>query len=389
MLYCPYCGTEIKIGEKFCVHCGRQLPVDLENRISELHSNSGRSWLLPGMVLVIMLAALGSYYIYLQHTTNKAKELYTLGEQSFKEGELHTARNSFAEAAELTSGFPQAEISLQFMDIALKIDHSLKKADKLRENNEFQQALSVVNEAENELKNYRGSAVDQLLEKISTERETIKTAHLSERMKEEPDIDQLKLLLWEAEDLTGKEGADMAASIRDKIIAFTFSNASKQLNNYHFNDAKLLVDDGLKYAPASEKLRSLKTTIEKEQSAFENARIQRVEQAINTAAQDDQLNEKDAVKLLSVQAQKDGEGNLKVSGEVKSVATVPIGSIQAEYALITGDNEEIFSNKVYVYPEKLFPGEKGEFEFTHYEAGLQNEKPDVEVKKVTWYTDDE
>ncbi|MFC2950278.1 zinc ribbon domain-containing protein [Virgibacillus sediminis] len=304
------------------------------------------------------------------------------------EDELHTARDLFAQAAELPGDFHQAEISLDFMDIALDIDHSLKKAESLLEKEKHQQALSTLNEAENELKNFNGTAVNHLIEKISTSRESIKLAQLEKLLNSEPDMEQLKSLLWESDELSAGEAAEMTESIREKIVSYTFSHASEQLNSNQFNDAQFLVEDGLKYAPDSEKLKSLKATIEKEQTAFENAQVQRIEQAVNTAAKDEQLNETDAVEILSIEVKEDNQGNLIVSGEVESVATIPIETIQAEYTLSTQEGTVILSNEVYVYPEKLFPGEVGRFEFTHFDTGQQKEAPVAEIDKVTWYTNE-
>lgn len=147
------------------------------------------------------------------------------------------------------------------------------------------------------------------------------------------------------------------------------------------------MEDGLKYAPDSEKLISLQTTVEKEQTAFETAQQQRIKQAVNAAAQDQQLNETDAIELLSAEVEKNEQGDFVITGEVKSVATIPVHSILVEYSLLNGNDTEILSNEVYVYPDKLYPNENGEFEFTHFDISEDTEDLQVEIDTVTWYTE--
>src|SRR5699024_5797123 len=139
----------------------------------------------------------------------------------------------------------------------------------------------------------------------------------------EPNIDDLKSLLWETEAINNDESMEIAESIRTKIVDFIFSKASEQLNNNQFSDAQILVEDGLKYVADSEKLLSLKTTIDKEKTAFETAQQERIEQAINMAAEEHEVNQSDAVKLNSVKLKKDDQEKLVVKGEVNSIATIP------------------------------------------------------------------
>src|SRR5699024_11914754 len=114
----------------------------------------------------------------------------------------------------------------------------------------------------------------------------------------------------------------------------------------------------------SEKLQSLKTTIEKEKTAFETAQEERIEQAINMAAEENEVNQSDAVELNSVKLKKDGKDKLIVKGKVDSIATIPIHSVVIEYTLTSDKDDETLSNKVFIYPDKLYPNETGKFEYT-------------------------
>lgn len=124
--------------------------------------------------------------------------------------------------------------------------------------------MSLINEAESSITNYNGEAVTQLIDKLTAKRGSIKLAQLEQKLSQDPGIDDLKVLLWEADAIQSDEADEMMTSIREQIVDYIFSKASEQLNNNQFSDALLLVEDGLKYAPDSEKLLSLKTTIDKE-----------------------------------------------------------------------------------------------------------------------------
>lgn len=386
MRHCPYCGTMIKDDEQYCIKCGKALPNDIEERLDGTRKFN-KFWYLPLSVLFVVILSFGVFYVWLDSRSAQAEELYHQGANLLMQQDYEAAGELFAEAADQKGNFTQANTAHEFMQETLQVQQTLEQASQLSGKKEFQEALSLVNTAESSLKNYNGTAVNQLIESIVAKRETIKVAQLNHLLAQEPGIDQLKHLLWEADELNHQEAEGITESIRNQIIDYSFSKASAQLNSKHFNDARLLVEDGLKYAPDSEKLISLQTTVEKEQTAFETAQQQRIKQAVNAAAQDQQLNETDAIELLSAEVEKNEQGDFVITGEVKSVATIPVHSILVEYSLLNGNDTEILSNEVYVYPDKLYPNENGEFEFTHFDISEDTEDLQVEIDTVTWYTE--
>ncbi|WP_100011122.1 zinc-ribbon domain-containing protein [Lentibacillus sediminis] len=386
MRHCPYCGTMINEDEQYCIKCGKALPNDIDERLDGTR-RFNKFWYLPLSVLFLVILSSGIFYVWLDSRSAKAEELYYQGADLLMQQDYEAAGDLFAEAVDRNGNFTQANVASEFMKKTLQVQQTLEKAAELSREKEFQEALSMINTAENSLKNYNGTAVNQLIDVIVSQRETIKVAQLKSILREEPGIDQLKRLLWEADELNHQEAEGITESIRNQIIDYSFSKASAQLNNKHFNDARLLVEDGLKYAPNSEKLTSLQTTVEKEQTAFETAQQQRIEQAVNAAAQDHQLNETDAIELLSAEVEQNEQGNFAVEGEVKSVATIPVHSILVEYSLLNDNDTEVLSNEVYVYPDKLYPDENGEFEFTHFDISEETKGLQVEIDKVTWYTE--
>lgn len=385
MFYCPYCGMSVKNNEQYCVNCGEQLPVDIENRFNR-KKQFNRYWYIPFSVLILFFLLLIPFYLFLQYQSTQAKELYDQGEKQVLNEDYQSAENYFEQALAYKKNFDEADISLKFVKHAIDVEKYLSEASMHLEELNFQESLSVVNEAENLLKNYHGSAVTDMINKILTLRNKISISQINYQLNNQPNIDTLKGLLWEAEALKTDEAEELTDLIRNQIIDYTFSKASEKLNNKQFNDAQLLVEDGLKYASESEKLQSLRTTIDKEKTAFEIAEKQRIEKAVHMAEEDRELNELDAINLENVNLERDDQGRLVVMGEVKSVATIPVHSILVEYSLHYKDSE-LENNKIFVYPDKLYPGETGKFEFTHYDINQEMEKIKINVNKIKWYTD--
>ncbi|WP_404459104.1 zinc ribbon domain-containing protein [Oceanobacillus kapialis] len=386
MLHCPYCGSSINSDEHFCITCGKKLPPDINERL-HTPKKFNKFWLFPLSVLFIMLVFSGILYLILENKSNEAQKLYTHGEEHVLQGEYAEAKEAFEKALEYKPHFDQATLSLNFMNKALQAESSLEDATKLMEEEKYQEALSLINDTESDLNIFNGPGVNQLITDIGATRNHVKLEQIENVLDKESNIDELKILLWDAEAIDSPEAATITENIRGQIIDYTFTKASEQLNDKQFSDAQLIVEDGLKYAPDSEKLQSLKTTIDKEQVAFETAQQQRIEQAMSTAEEERQLNETDAIDLIEVDLSKDEQGKLVVQGKVKSVATIPVNSILVNYSLETKDGNEILTNEVFVYPDKLYPGETGNFEYTHFDIDEEGKNLDIKVNKMTWYTD--
>lgn len=385
MLHCPHCGSFVKEEEQFCITCGKELPTDIHLR-SNINPKSTKLWFLPIGTFVCLFLSIILFNSFLDNQSSQAKKYYHLGEESLENGDYENAKKYFQSAIEEKPNFTQGEIALEFVNKTFSVKELQDKANKALQDEDFQSALSLINNAEELLKNFNGAATSTMVDELVNHRNTIKIEQLKSLLSSDATIDELKVLIWEADSIKNDEAAQIAENIRNQIIDYTYTKASEQLSEKQFSDAQYIVEDGLKYAPYSEKLQSLKTTIEKEKVSFEITQEQRIQQAINTANEEREMNETDAIKVVDVKLEKDSQGNLVVKGEVKSIATIPISSIQVEYALIRKD-KEFLTNGVYVYPDTLYPNENGKFEFTHYDINEDVKQTTVNVKKITWYTE--
>lgn len=385
MIHCPYCGVQVQDDEIFCFKCGKQLPQDIEDRMN-LKKRFNRFWLIPiGVAILFTVSSLG-FYLFLQNENLQAEQLYEQGEEKLINKQYEQAKDLFEEALSIKK-FTQADIALEFVKTVLIIEENIQLAENELSNLHFQEAISLINEAEHELRSYSGQAVTTLIDALLVKRNNIKLQSLQHAIEDTPTIDDLKSLLWEAKALNIEEAVPITEHIRNQIIDYTYSKASEQLNKHQFSDAQLLVDDGLKYAINSEKLLSLQTTIAKEKEAFETAQQERIEQAIHMAEEEREVNEMEAVELQHATVTRDEQGMLIIEGEVKSVATIPINSVSVEYSLLNHLDTEFITNSVFIFPDTLYPEEIGKFEFTHYDIDDRLKNIDIQINKITWYTE--
>lgn len=388
MLYCPYCGAKTKEDELFCTQCGNKIPNDIYNRMSKNKVNY-RFWYIPLSLLIALFIAVGAYYLHLENQKTQAKQLFNEGEDYALNGNYQKALQSFSNALDLNPNFPSAEENKNFMNITIEIQGELSRVDYLIQEQNFQESLELLSNAEDRLKNYKGELVSNLVDEIVSNRKTTQLEHLNAQMEEDPSFEDLKTLLWQAEAIQIEQANVIADDIRNRIVSYAYSNANQQLKTHQFLNARDIIEDALKYAPESEKLKSLKTTIEKEKISFETEQQQRIEQAMSAAEEEREKNQNDAVSLGDIKISKDDQNNLVVSGKLTSVATVPINSISVEYVLLDEDDVELMANEVFVYPDTLYPGEQGNFDYTHFEIAPEDKDKQLKVKinKIKWFLD--
>jgi len=386
MFHCPHCGASIHENEHFCVTCGKKLPIDLDERVKE-SKQFNKWWFMPIGIAALTLFISLFYFLILQSRHEQAKHHYALGADYIEEKQYDDALNEFEVSLSYHPSFKQARIARDFLQTAEETDRGLEEIPALIKNKEYKEALEKIDTFEHEFEHLQGQAVNDYLNKLATERDNIELADIEDKLANNPSVDKLKILLWDAESISNDDGIQIAEEIREEIVDYTFSKASEHLNDNQFNDALLIVEDGLKYASDSTKLQSLKTTIAKEKSAFETTQQERIEQAVTIAEEEDQYNRNDAITLDHVEVDHNDQGNILVTGKVKSEATVPITSVFVEYELYTKGNEPFETNRVFVFPDILYPDEDGNFEFTHYDLDIEDKDVLVNVRKITWYVD--
>src|SRR5699024_5652389 len=137
-------------------------------------------------------------------------------------------------------------IARDFLQTAEETDRGLEEIPALIKNKEYKEALEKIDTFEHEFEHLQGQAVNDYLNKLATERDNIELADIEDKLANNPSVDKLKILLWDAESISNDDGIQIAEEIREEIVDYTFSIASEHLNDNQFNDALLIVEDGLK-----------------------------------------------------------------------------------------------------------------------------------------------
>lgn len=382
MFHCPYCGTKAKEEESYCIKCGKELP-DISSRLAP--DKWSKWWLLPISLAVAVILFTSGLYLYLHSKTTNAMELYTEAEEELMAENYSKASELLEDALGHREDFSQGKIALLFTQEALEIEEDLERARELAEDEAYIDSLKLVNQAEERMNRYLGPLPNILVDRIDQTKTHIQLREIEAKVSAGPSIQEVRMLIWDADAINHPEAAEISSQLRSQLVEYIFSRASEALNANQFSDALLITEDGLKYAPKSEKLKSLHANINKEKHAFETAAQKRMEQAMDTAYQEYQQNESDAIELISLDVTNDEDGQVVISGEVKSIATVPINSILIEYTL-SENGDEFLSNEIYVFPDELYPDEHGEFEFTHFDVTSNSDDMEARVKRITWYT---
>ncbi|MDQ0160058.1 FxLYD domain-containing protein [Alkalibacillus salilacus] len=390
MMYCPRCGSKTKENEAYCVICGAQLPKDFDDR-KRSPNRINRWWFTPLVTLIcVLLIAIGLHF-YLEYNNSRAQSLYNEGVDYALDGQYSKAQDQFEKAQTYNPNLEAAKTNEEFMNTALEVSEKLTNASTLMEQGAFQQAVQITQEAENDISGYDGEIINQILDTIMNTRNEIRVSQINQRLEDNPGLEELKILIWQAESLEHEEAGELESLIRERIVNHVSNEANEMLQTNQFSAALSLIDDGLRYAPENEQLTSLQSTVENQKSDFETQQQERIEQALSQYELEQEHNENNAVEMVEINATLNEFDEIEVVGEVKSVATRPIHSVSITYTLNDGDENEILNNEVFAYPDTLQPDETGQIDYTHSDLpdDFDAEEIAVNVDQIKWYLDPE
>src|SRR5699024_7703249 len=169
ILYCTYCGSNINEEETYCVSCGKQLQKDINHR-QKYKRKLNKLWFIPISLVMLLLLSFSIYYLLLQNRTSQAKELYEQGEEYLLKENYDQAEESFKEALKHKKHFTQATIALNYIEQAKVADSIINETTHELADENYDQALSLVDEAEKLVNNYNGTVVSQLINTLSSHR---------------------------------------------------------------------------------------------------------------------------------------------------------------------------------------------------------------------------
>ncbi|WML46706.1 FxLYD domain-containing protein [Neobacillus sp. PS3-34] len=406
--FCAKCGTELAVGQ-IAMPANEDLTVDkIEHNDNETINDSinhsipsetttaqqhraskrieGQSSLLwpiaiPIISLIIAGGASWGYYSHQKHINQEVVGLKEKAEEVALKGKYKEALLPLKEAQNLRPDYEILNEDKTRIENAIKLNKSLDSISDSLKTQQFDTADKQITSFKDSLKKLEGPLFTPFHKLIDEKSTTLAVAKIKMEINDLSTVEKLAEKLTALSSIQSAEKDEVQKLILAKIVDVSTKGAEAQLTKKQFTDAISTIDKGLEYSSKDTKLLSFKDRIQKEQTAFEKAEEQRLEQAMEVAAQEDLTNRTAAVNVENIYTSLDEYGDIHVTGEVKNTATKPISAITIYYDVYDLDGNFIGSDSTYVSPYYLEVGETGSFDDTYY--GVYKDAS-VQVTQVTW-----
>jgi hypothetical protein len=404
-MYCHQCGEQLAENSHFCSQCGAK--VQNQPKKTQKSSNHDTSLidetaagiqmeniekrnptlryipiLLPIFSLIIVSLILTSYYLQGIKTNEEVLDLKKSADEAALAGNYGKAKEYLLEAKTKRPNFSVLEQDLNAINEAIQYEQTIHLISEQIKKTQFSQASKELASLKDKLNRQRGPLFTPFYQQIDERNIGITVGTVKQELADLNTVDQLASKLSILASMPKKEASAVKEEILNKIVQISIDEAEAELTSKQFSDAVNIIDKGLQYAINNDKLLSLKERVNQEKSAFELAEQQRIEQAMEAAAQEDLKNRTAAVEVSDFSVEVDEYGDLYLSGTVKNVATKDLTGITVYYTIYDENDEPIDTADASVYPYELSPGAVGSFEDTYYGV-YQNVS--VEIDNITWY----
>ncbi|WP_160725220.1 FxLYD domain-containing protein [Bacillus sp. USDA818B3_A] len=415
-MYCQHCGSKIyNESARFCPNCGSKLALESEqehqsaeeaqtqelaepelvnspavnsteeqSRYTQIkRRRAGLIWPIAVPALSLIVAG-GSSYAYYSHQKETNKSVISLKEKAEREalnGKYTEALSSLKKAQTLRPTYKVLTEDKEMIEKAVQVDKSLKEVTNSLKTQKLDQADSQINKLGITLQILKGPLYTPLSKQLEEKSTTLAVAKIKIEINKLNTVEDLAGKLTALSSLNSAETEEVKRLITAKVVELTTKKAEEQLGDKKFTEATATVDKGLEYAANDTKLVSFKTRIENQQAAFEKAEQERIQKAIEVAAQEDLNNHTAAVSVDNLDIYTDEYGDLHIAGDLKNKATVPISSIKIYYTVYDKDGNNLGSDYTYGDPYYLDPGQNGSFDDYHY--GVYQDCT-VKITRLTW-----
>ncbi|WP_041613285.1 FxLYD domain-containing protein [Paenibacillus sp. JDR-2] len=414
-LYCHHCVREHDADAVYCSRCGRLLEpernlqhgtddqaaafeewdIAKDQASSALETSqpplkqTGRGSLFIGLIPVIVLfgiaAVLLSYYLYEARLNNRVLDWQNAARQEALAGKYEEAFRQLNKAADARPDFKPVQADLKVVEEALSLDRTLTEIQQRLDDQDLGEASIQLEQVKSKLRGREEpifGRVRDLVDEMSTKVTVLQVSAEYESM---TGIDDLAGEYNQVKGLSGDEALALRQKIEAKIADISYDEADAMRKKKNFSAAITAAQKGLIYAPDNDKLTKLYDRIVVEKKNFEDAEQQRIEQAMQKAAEEDLINQTAAVKVKHIDAQLDLFGDFNVKGELLNAATRPIYSVVIEYTVHDSEGKVITTGKVDATPSYIEAGETFSFSFVVHH--VQDENATVAIDHMTWYLD--
>ncbi|MBB6445144.1 zinc-ribbon domain-containing protein [Bacillus benzoevorans] len=398
-MYCHKCGEQVIADAQFCPHCGAKVQNSAQEEMAagtttasrldkpekpRNHSALNRTLpvLIPIISFLLIAAGLAFYYVQEQKINKEVLQLKEDAETAALKTKYKQAKGILEEALNKRPNYETLTIDLKAVEKAIQYDESFAVVSEHIKKSQFDAAGKELTNLKNQLNAEHSPIFVPLQRQLKEKEVNITVGKIKTELNNLTTVDELGGKLSILASLPEKEASAVRKEIINKIVQISMDQAGQLLKDKQFSKAISTVDKGLQYAVNDEKLTALKGRIEQDKNAFEKAEQERIEQAMESAAQEDLKNKTAAAEVLELLAEVNEYGDLYVSGSVNNKATTNIYSVTVYYSIYDENASLIESGDTVVYPYLLEPGDTGTFDNTHY--GL-HENATVEIDNITWY----
>jgi hypothetical protein len=395
-LFCHQCGESISEKSRFCSHCGAKITdhddtgsqrqFRAENEAEVQPKQSGIRRFLPALIpvfsLVIVAGGLAYTYFHEHDINEEVMSLKVKAEETALNGEFKNAQGLLVQAKSKRPEYTVLEQNLDGVSQAIQYEETLANISELIKKTEFEAALKEIASLKEKLNANQSPLFHPIQEEIKQKETSIKIGMIKLQLNDLTSVDQLAGKLSILSSFPEEEASAIKTEILNKIVSISVKEAEDELSNKQFSSASSTLDKGLQYAVNNEKLLALKERVQQEKDAFEKAEQQRLEQAMEAAAQEDLNNRTAAVDVTEFTAEVDEYGDLYFRGSIENIATTSISSITIHYRISDESGKTIDEGSTSVYPFELQPEETGTFEDVYY--GVHQDVI-VDIDNITWY----
>lgn len=412
-LYCHHCVREHDADAVYCSRCGRLLEPEKRNiqHGTEAQAAALDEWdmakdqagpaletkllperpagklvgLIPLVLFIGIAALLLSYYLYEAKLNDRVLKWQESARQEALAGKYEDAFKQLNKAADARPDFKPVQADLKIVEEALSLNRSITEVEQRLNSDDLDEASTLLEQVKSKLRSREEAVFGNVREQVDNLTTRVTVLQVSAEFETMENIDDLAREYNQVKSLTGDEALALRKKIVAKIADLSYAEADSLRKKKNFTAAITAAQKGLIYASDNEKLTKLYDQIVVEKKNFEQAEQQRIEQAMQMAAEEDLLNQTAAVKVKHVNAELDALGDFNVTGELLNAATRPIYSVSIEYTVHDSKGNVITTGKVDATPSYIEAGET--FSFTFVVHHVQDENATVAIDHMTWYLD--
>ncbi|WP_442050711.1 FxLYD domain-containing protein [Paenibacillus sp. 2TAB19] len=420
-VHCHQCGKLQPEDAVYCNKCGKQLLIEadeqslvtaidavidtIENEsavsaelshsyiqaqqdvvvIRQRNGGSWWMWLTPVALAVLAAAAVTVYYGHESRLNDKVILLQQQAREDALAGKYEEALASLDEAAGFRPDFAPVQADKDIIKRAAGYEELLESAKGHLAGGKLIEAERLLIQVKEDLKDTVEPIFTQAKKSLDSLSGELALHKLTQELDTSTTINELAAKLNIASGLDGDEAIAVREQIKAKIVDIGYEEADSLLNKKKYNDAMDAVDKALLYVSDDERLLGLKSKISNEKDKYEQAEQQRLEQAMQKAAEEDLKNQTAAVEVVRIEGTLDEFGDLIIHGELKNAATRPIYTVVVEYTVYDAQHNKIGTGTAEATPDYIEPGEAMSFSGTVY--GVYVENTTVVVDHATWYLD--